>query len=77
MVITTSEMCELLSNATSEDGLEEKLKGFTVKELKQISRSLDVFCMQSRKSEIISSLIASTVGAKLRSEAIRKCNLRR
>lgn len=77
MVITTSEMCELLSNATSEDGLEEKLKGFTVKELKQIARSLDVFCMQSRKSEIISSLIASTVGAKLRSEAIRKCNLRR
>lgn len=53
----------------------EMLKGMKVTELKEIAKVNHIYVKQPNKANLIERIVEGTVGAKLRSEAIRTLEL--
>lgn len=66
-----SEIIGVLRTAMTREESYQVLSSLKVKELKEVARELSVHIMQVKKSEMIERITESTVGSRLRTEAIK------
>lgn len=67
----------LIGGAQTRYEVREVLSSLKVKDLKEIANHYSIYCSRKTKSGLIDSITEGTIGAKLRSEAIRGISLRR
>lgn len=66
-----------LSELSSREDAYDLLKPLKVAELKEIAKVNHVYIQRCNKAQIIEKIVESTVGARLKFEAIRSIDLKR